>query len=288
VLRRLSRGPRNCLCRFAPAAAAEWVVTPPCSASGPNRSADSSKKSTTASLIRARVTATRGVVCQFQHDAAFMLGSIAGGTLRLGVDATGLSYDVDVPQCRNDVLELVQRGDIAHSSFAFQTYQDDWNYADGQPVRTLLSGRLIDVAPVSRPAYSTTSVGLRSLARHVDAPIEDVVKYAEADELRKFFVRTGSDGLSGAAARAQMIRKRYPRPLYGRVAKMQMMAKRWPEWSEPEPLSGIAARARMVAMRYPRPGPKPLYGPVAKMAMMAKRWPEWSELEPLSGAAARA
>jgi HK97 family phage prohead protease len=112
-----------------------------------------------------------GVVCRYNHEDAFMLGSTRGGTLKLSVDETGLLYTVDVPQCRSDVLELVTRGDVANSSFAFVVTEQEWGQSEqGYPKRTLVSGKLIDVAPVTVPAYRDTSVALRGLAEYMNIP----------------------------------------------------------------------------------------------------------------------
>lgn len=132
-----------------------------------------------------------GVLARYNHDDNLLLGTSGAGTLRLGIDDIGLTYDVDLPQSRQDVFELVQRGDVRQSSFAFMAFEDDWATSDqGFPLRTLVSGRLMDVAPVNQPAYEDTSVGLRSLAAKFDAPLEEVRKLAEANELAKFFKRT--------------------------------------------------------------------------------------------------
>jgi uncharacterized protein len=184
------------------------------------------------------------VVCRFNQQDEYILGATRSGTLRLGIDATGLDYAVDLPECRGDVLEVVTRGDVGHSSFAFQTYQDEWGFADGHPLRTLLSGRLIDVAPVPSPAYLDTTVGLRSLARYVGAPIEDVVMYSECGDLRKFFVRTDIDGGKPA------------KPIFGPAARMWILGKRWRDTADKPPrrpkapLSGVQARAEIMRKRY--------------------------------------
>jgi uncharacterized protein len=131
------------------------------------------------------------VMARYNHDDNMLLGTTAGGTLKLSVDSTGLVYDVDPPQSRSDILELVERGDVHKSSFAFVAFEDDWGLTDEDfPLRSLISGRLIDVAPVNTPAYLDTSSGLRSLAEHVDAPLEEVRQMAEDNALRKFFKRT--------------------------------------------------------------------------------------------------
>ncbi|MGP4048776.1 HK97 family phage prohead protease [Streptomyces sp. 2A115] len=127
------------------------------------------------------------VMARYNHDNAYLLGTSRAGTLRLQTDGTGLDYSVDVPQARGDVYELVQRGDISESSFAFYTFEDDWAMTDdGFPVRTLLSGQLVDVAPVNDPAYLDTSTGLRSLAEKAGAELAEVRAAAEAGELKRF------------------------------------------------------------------------------------------------------
>jgi HK97 family phage prohead protease len=143
-----------------------------------------------------------GAVARHNHDDNMVLGTIAGGTLRLSVDNVGLMYEADLPQTRADVYELVQRGDVRQSSFAFATTgegSDEWATSDqGYPMRTLLDVRLYDVASVLSPAYEDTSTGVRSsvegalesLARHFDADIAEVRSMATAGDLTKFFKRT--------------------------------------------------------------------------------------------------
>lgn len=141
-----------------------------------------------------------GVVARYNHDDNLLLGTSGAATLRLGTDDVGLTYEVDLPAARGDVYELVQRGDVRQSSFAFIAFEDDWTTTDqGFPLRTLISGRLLDVAPVNTPAYEDTSVGLRSLAKKFDAPLDEVRKLAAENELLRFFKRT--DGAPADAAR---------------------------------------------------------------------------------------
>jgi len=156
------------------------------------------------------------VMARYNHNDDFLLGNSDSGTLRLSVDDTGLIYEVDVPNALPLVYELVQRGDVRKSSFAFRTYEDDWDHS-GQdyPRRTVLSAQLVDVAPVNMPAYHDTSVGLRSLAEKFDADYEEVRKLAEANELRKFFVRTDGGPAPkretfGPAALAELMSRESP------------------------------------------------------------------------------
>ena len=128
------------------------------------------------------------VMARYNHDDNFLLGTTAGGTLRLMTDGTGLDYTCDPPSHRGDVVELIARGDVRQSSFAFQVFDEDWDTTDqGFPVRTLLSGRLVDVAPVNTPAYLDTSTGLRSLAARLDVDPTEIEEAAKAGELKRFF-----------------------------------------------------------------------------------------------------
>jgi HK97 family phage prohead protease len=156
------------------------------------------------------------VIARYNHDDNMLLGSTGGNTLRLSVDETGLVYEVDPPQSRADIVELIARGDVRKSSFAFRldVNGDEWATTDqGFPMRKLVSGQLVDVAPVNIPAYPDTTSGLRSLAAHVNADLEEVRAMAEADELRKFFVRTDrptvpAKKLFGPAAAAQLLARK--------------------------------------------------------------------------------
>lgn len=150
------------------------------------------------------------VMARYNHDNNQLLGTTGGGTLALKVDGTGLDYEVDMPQSRGDVLELVSRGDVRKSSFAFRVFKDgdEWALTDqNYPQRTLLTGQLVDVAPVNVPAYTDTTAGkrsalvlpealpaLESLAARMNASPDEVRALADEDELRKFFIRTDNRG----------------------------------------------------------------------------------------------
>lgn len=165
---------------------------------------------------RSRGNGFPNVVARFNHDDNALLGTIGARTLTLSVDSTGLDYEVDPPKSRADIVELVSRGDVSNSSFAFRTIGDEgdeWGTSDqGYPMRTLLSVELVDVAPVVSPAYPDATAGLRSLAKHKDASFEEVRKLAGTDELRKFFVRTDQNGRAahtlGMAARIAILERK--------------------------------------------------------------------------------
>lgn len=165
-------------------------------------------------LNKSRADGWQGVVCRYNHDDNYLLGATRNQTLRLTPDETGLDYLCDLPESRSDILELVSRGDIGNSSFAFQTFEDDWAVSEQNfPMRTLVSVRLIDVAPVPVPAYTDTTVAMRSLAKHKDVPVDDVLKLRAEQELRKLFMRT-----DGEPAKRK--------PMSAMQAKMALLAKR--------------------------------------------------------------
>lgn len=134
-----------------------------------------------------------GVLARYNHQDDALLGSTASGSLRVSVNDTGLVYEVDMldDTLSERVYKLVERGDVAKSSFAFIAEDDDWATDDtGYPVRTVIQASLGDVAPVNTPAYLDTSTAVRSLARKFDAPVEEVRAMQEAGDLLRFFKRT--------------------------------------------------------------------------------------------------
>lgn len=152
------------------------------------------------------------VLARYNHHDNMLLGTTAARTLRVHTDRVGLAYDVDVPDGRSDVLELVQRGDVTKSSFAFSVdiNGDEWAAgSNGLPVRTLTSVTLYDVAPVNTPAYDDTSTGTRgaleSLSRAFDADPNEVHRMATTGNLNKFFTRTDR---SAHLALTQAVRNR--------------------------------------------------------------------------------
>lgn len=113
----------------------------------------------------------------YQHDEARLLGRQGAGTLRLGTDTEGLHFELDIPDTSDgrDLRELVSRGDLTGMSFGFIAGQEEHGRTpDGWALRTHVSvARLIEVSPVSRPAYAGTSVQLRSLA-DITIPAESI------------------------------------------------------------------------------------------------------------------
>lgn len=101
------------------------------------------------------------------HDPNMLLGRQGAGTLDVRTDAEGLAFEVELPDTSyaRDLRTLVERGDLVGASFAFIPGEDEWTRApDGRQLRTHTSVReLLDVSPVTYPAYEGAGVGLRSM-----------------------------------------------------------------------------------------------------------------------------
>jgi hypothetical protein len=125
----------------------------------------------------------------FNHDPSMILGRSSAGTLRLGTDARGLWYEIDPPDTTagRDAMALIKRGDVSGSSFAFVPTSTTYSRADdGTVIITRNDLDLIDVGPVTFPAYEGTSTGIRA----VGASFDDEIERARAETLPKMDARS--------------------------------------------------------------------------------------------------
>lgn len=101
------------------------------------------------------------VRCLFNHGSDNLLARTVNGTCKLSVDDKGLRYSFLVDFTDPDhqrVLAKIDRGDLSGSSFAFQPLKVDWEILpDGRQIRWVADVMLVDVGPVSYPAYSATT-----------------------------------------------------------------------------------------------------------------------------------
>ena len=102
----------------------------------------------------------------FNHDPNYVLGRNKAGTLKLEEDEKGLAVRIKPPdtQIANDVVKLIERGDVSQMSFAFQVLEDAWVYGEEKDPdkRDLIKVKLWDVSPVVYPAYKGTDIAVRS------------------------------------------------------------------------------------------------------------------------------
>ena len=124
----------------------------------------------------------------FNHDSSKILARTKSKTLKLSVDKNGLNYTFNAPNTTvgNDLLESLSRGDIDQSSFAFRVKEAKWtDLGDGKELRTILKvSELLDVSPVTYPAYRDTKVAKREKEqRDIDAT--DQVKKEQEENKQK-------------------------------------------------------------------------------------------------------
>jgi len=130
------------------------------------------------------------VILTYNHDTNAILDRNQGGTLKLSIDERGLKYDGTLPNTSTgrDVAELMRRGLLYESSFAFTVEEDNWVEEGDVYKRNITKiGRLYDVSIVGTGAYSDTKVALRSIDKmKVDSSeLEARAKSDSADTLRK-------------------------------------------------------------------------------------------------------
>lgn len=107
------------------------------------------------------------------HDPNLVLGRTTNGTLELSTDERGLKYRVKLgaQQYAKDFYESVKRGDISQSSFAFTIEEQSWN--EERTVRSVNKVRqLLDVSPVTYPAYAAATVQARDQQPEVEQAAE--------------------------------------------------------------------------------------------------------------------
>lgn len=136
------------------------------------------------------------VIAAVNHDSKMVLGRARAGTLKLSVDRIGLRYDVKLPNTSlgRDTIENVRNGNYAGSSFKFEASRGGLRLekpSRGLDLPLIVIERvddLLDVGPVTRPAYGGTSVSVRSsvedfLAEH-DACVKALAEVVARERLR--------------------------------------------------------------------------------------------------------
>lgn len=107
------------------------------------------------------------VRCLFNHAPDNVIGRTGNKTLTMKQDSHGLRF-ANVMDTKttvgSNVLQFVKRGDVTGCSFGFVVDEAEWSeatQADGRTVvkRTITKLKaLVDVGPVTYPAYEQTSV----------------------------------------------------------------------------------------------------------------------------------
>lgn len=105
----------------------------------------------------------------FNHDASFITGRTSNGRLSLEKTAKGLGYTHDPLQTTQgrDLVLMVEDRTIYGASFAFSVKPEGEQWTEdgkGNVLRTIVEADgLYDISAVTRAAYPSASVGMRSL-----------------------------------------------------------------------------------------------------------------------------
>lgn len=120
------------------------------------------------------------VVALFNHDANMVLARTKSGTLKLKVTGNAMEYEFEAPNTTlgNDLLEMVKRGDIYQSSFAFSVEKESWHEMESMKPKRLIRKikKVYDVSPVTYPANPDTMVAKRSYEEVQGAVNEELQK----------------------------------------------------------------------------------------------------------------
>jgi len=130
----------------------------------------------------------------YNHDENRLLGRVSSGTLRISTDKKGLYYEVDLPNTTyaNDLIELMKRGDVNQSSFAFLIEKDRWEQRNGTTYRVIEKvSRLFDVSPVAQPAYPDATSELKK--RDLETESEEELKTDTSSEDTSVEVKTDEE-----------------------------------------------------------------------------------------------
>lgn len=119
------------------------------------------------------------VMGRWEHDPGRLLGRTSNGTVRVSRTDQGIEYEIDVPDTSygNDLLELMNRGDIRGSSFEIEGLRSSFSTdPDGTRVRRITAiKRLADVSPVTDPAFVNSTAEAFSKESEVTDIIEEPV-----------------------------------------------------------------------------------------------------------------
>lgn len=128
----------------------------------------------------------------YNHNPNVILGRTAAGTMRLSVDDTGLRYEIDLPDTTQarDVAALIERGDVTGSSFSFRTIKQSFSRDSSRraDVRQLEDLEVLDVGPVTFPAYEATTAAMRAEGDGAEA-VTDRDAWARQREAESVAVR---------------------------------------------------------------------------------------------------
>jgi uncharacterized protein len=131
----------------------------------------------------------KDVVALFNHDMNMVLARTSSGTLKLNVTGNAMEYEFEAPNTSlgNDLLEMVKRGDVYQSSFAFTVEKESWQEREGSKPKRIIRSikKVYDVSPVTYPANPDTMVAKRSYdaIKQIDEDLQKVIDISVESEI---------------------------------------------------------------------------------------------------------
>lgn len=115
------------------------------------------------------------VTMLWNHNSGYPISRTSAGTLRLTNTPTALEAESDLNELKSYVRDLIANlndGTVKGMSFGFWVTEDEWSEIeigkdpDGRPIRADLRRikaiELIEISPVTFPAFEQTTAGLRA------------------------------------------------------------------------------------------------------------------------------
>lgn len=129
------------------------------------------------------------VVALFNHDQNMVLARTSSGTLQLNLTKDALEYSFEAPNTTigNDLLEMVKRGDIYQSSFAFTVEREEWMETNMKKPKRMIRSikKVYDISPVTYPANPDTMVAQRSFdnLHEKEQELQEVISITNKSEI---------------------------------------------------------------------------------------------------------
>ena len=114
----------------------------------------------------------RDQVMLWNHDSGKPLARKSTGTLTLKEDDTGLASGASLPDSSwgHDAFEAIKRGDVQGMSFGFYVVKERVTQEENElSLREILEASLIEVSPVTFPAYPVTDIQARAVYEAMEA-----------------------------------------------------------------------------------------------------------------------
>ena len=129
------------------------------------------------------------------HEPSLLLGRTTNGTLRLSVDERGLAFEIDPDETSvgRDTRMMIQRGDLTGASFGFIVSKEEFADDGDDVIRTIRSvDPLLDVSPVTYPAFPATDTAVRDFSQGLACYIAE---HRDDDATRRLETRAAKLGI---------------------------------------------------------------------------------------------